>query len=90
MERPFNIRYLRTCIRQQLAGKPYYGNQPFKAEFAGTDIMGVPMVKITDTETGDSTRVYNNARGHRIAILQLLGEDLDYPRNYVYRSSDYE
>lgn len=90
MESPFNIRYLRTCIRQQLAGKPHYMNQPFRAEFDGTDARGAPLVKITDTQTGQSVHVHNDAMGHRAAILHLLQEDLSYPYNYVYRNRDHE
>lgn len=89
-DRTYNIRYLRTCIRQQLAGKGYFGNQPFMAEYAGEYDRGHMLIRVTDTLTGASVLVRDTAEGHRAAILQLLGESPDYPHNRIYRRHDHE
>lgn len=76
-DKNFNLKYIRTCIRQQLRGKPHWPLvQPLRAEYDGLDGQGRPLVLVTDTRNGSSLHVVDNSWGHRMAILQLMQEDL--------------
>lgn len=76
-EKQHSTKYLRTCIRQQLKGKPHWPLvQPLRAEYDRVTGLGKPLVLVTDIRNGNSVHVPDDSWGHRAAILKLMHEDL--------------